>query len=111
MPNNYRVTYAANIREAVTIVEAMVGQGATEIHTVYAPESGNYSVTYTIPEAAPDGLIDELESLRNRVHNLNLYLGLVLQFLSKEDLEYVEDYFSGMPGYSSVEADEAHGPD
>ena len=111
MPTEYRVTYGNNIREAVTVVETLIGQGASEVHTAYIPESGKYSITYRLPDSPASDLIDELESLRNRVHNLNLYLGLVLQFLSKEDLEYVEDYFSGMPGYSAVEADEAHGPE
>lgn len=106
MPNNYRVTYAANIREAVTIVEALVGQGATEIHTVYAPESGNYSVTYTIPEAAPDGLIDELESLKSRVHNLNLYLAYVMCLLDEKQIKALEEHFSGLPGFSDAEAEE-----
>ena len=106
MPTEYRVTYGNNIREAVTVVETLIGQGASEVHTAYIPESGKYSITYRLPDSPASDLIDEMEHLKNRVHNLNLYLAYVMCLLDEKQIKALEEHFSGLPGFSDTEAEE-----
>ena len=55
-------------------------------------------------------LVDENEHLKNRVHNLNLYLAYTLECVPSRTYESLMNHFSGMPGYSAKEADDVNWP-
>lgn len=55
-----------------------------------------------IPVEPQETLVDEYERLRNRVENLNLYLGYVQKEYPTTYKELVKK-FSGLPGFERVE--------
>lgn len=47
-----------------------------------------------------EAMIEEIEMLKSRVHNLNLYVSYVEQ-VDKTLFNTMEDEFSGLPGYAN----------
>lgn len=53
-----------------------------------------------------NGLVSELEHEKIRRHNLNMYCHVLMDyFLTAEERDGITEYFSGMPGYSAIEAE------
>lgn len=53
-----------------------------------------------------NGLVSELEHEKTRRRNLNMYCQVLMDyFLTAEERKGITEFFSGMPGYSAVEAE------
>lgn len=53
-----------------------------------------------------NGLVSELEHEKTRRRNLNMYCQVLMDyFLTADERDGITEFFSGMPGYSAVEAE------
>lgn len=69
-------------------------------------DEGRYKVTYNTGNEGTT-LVEEYERLKERVHNLNLFLHSAREMMTKPAWEALCEKHSGLPGYSETEAQNA----